>query len=155
MNLFMWKVHNFITDTLSTAVVKDSPHNIPDLQINMVSAIPDTMLERIKVATEKDEHLQTLRQYTQMGWSSDKHSIGKSVMPYWQIKDIINEEDAVLYKGVQAIIQVSLRSEINEKLCAAQLGYESMVRRTRTTVFWPGIQHEMKQNADCCEAQTM
>ena len=42
--------------TLSRAVGKDSLHNIPDLQIKMVLVIPDTMLKRIKAATEKDEH---------------------------------------------------------------------------------------------------
>ncbi|KAK3791446.1 hypothetical protein RRG08_046598 [Elysia crispata] len=46
---------------------------MPDLHINMVSIIP--MLERMKAATEKDEYLQTSRQYTQMGWPSDKHPL--------------------------------------------------------------------------------
>ena len=60
-------------------------------------------------------------------------------MPYWQIKDIISKKEGVLYKGEQAIILVSLCSEISAKLHAAHLGYESMIRRTRTTVFWPVI----------------
>ena len=138
----------FIPDTLSRAVGKNSPHNMSDLQINMVSIIP--MLERMKAATEKDEYLQTSRQYTQMGWPSDKHPLTRVLCLISRKKDI-SEEDGILYKGEQAIIPVFLRSEIKEKLHATHLGYESMIRRTRTVVFWPGIQHEMKQMADCCE----
>ena len=70
-----------------------------------------------------------------MGWPSDKHSIDKSVMRYWQIKDIIIQEDGVLYKGEQSIIPFSLRSGIKEKLHAAHLGSESMIRRTRTKLY--------------------
>ena len=55
------------------------------------STIPDTMLERIKAATEKDQHLQTLTQYTCMGWPSDKRSIKAHVLPYRQIRDIISD----------------------------------------------------------------
>ena len=66
-------------------------------------------------------------------------------MPYWQIKD------RVLYKGEKAIIPFSLRSEMKDKLRAAHLSYDSMIRRTRTTAFWSGIQHEEKQVVDCCE----
>ena len=80
----------FIADTLSRAVSKDSSHKVPDLQINMVSTISDTMLERIRAATEKDQHFQALRQYTCMGWPSDKCSIGAHALPYWQIRDIIS-----------------------------------------------------------------
>ena len=70
-------------------------------------------------------------------------------MPCWQVHKIICEEDGVLYKEEQAIIPVSQfpSSEIKEKLHAAHLDYESMIRRTRTTAFWPGIQHLLKQVA--------
>ena len=72
----------FIAGTLSRALSKDSSHKVSDLQINMVFTIPDTMLERIKAATKKDQHLQTLRQYTCMGWPSDKRSISAHLLPY-------------------------------------------------------------------------
>ena len=41
---------------------------------------------------------------------------------------------------------------MKEKLHAAHLGYDSMMRRVRSTVYWPGIQHEVRQMADESEA---
>ena len=36
-------------------------------------------------------------------------------------------------------------------LHAAHLGYYSMMRRARQSIFWPGMAKEIKQIADCCE----
>ena len=47
---------------------------------------------------------------------------------------------------------MSLRKEIKDRLYSSHLAYDSMMRRARTTVFWPGMSSEIKNLADSCEA---
>ncbi|GFR94455.1 retrovirus-related Pol polyprotein from transposon opus [Elysia marginata] len=50
-----------IADTLSRAVGTDSSHQIPDLQINSTSTIPDPMLTTLRNAVNGDQTLQILQ----------------------------------------------------------------------------------------------
>ena len=140
----------YIADTLSRAVGSKETHEIPDLQIHSVTNIADSMMEQIRQATNADETLMKLMDYTIYGWP-EKQDCHPSVMPFKQIKDSISIENDILYKGEQAIIPLSLRPTIKEKLHAAHLGYDSMMRRVRSTVYWPGIQHEIQQLAENCD----
>jgi hypothetical protein len=40
---------------------------------------------------------------------------------------------------------------MKEKLHAAHTGYDSMLRRARETIFWPGMLMRVKQIAEGCE----
>ena len=142
-----------IADTLSRAVGTEESHIIPDIRICMVSTIHDSIsdpiLQQIREATQADVGLQTLCSYITDGWPP--HNCCPQTLPYKQIKDNLSIEDGLIYKGEQVIIPHSLRTMVKEKLHAAHLGYDSMMRRVRTTVFWPGIQHEVRQLAEQCE----
>ncbi|GFS21879.1 retrovirus-related Pol polyprotein from transposon 297 [Elysia marginata] len=124
-----------ITDTVSRAVGTDNPHQIPDLQINSFGTIPDPILTTIRNATNDDQTLQILQQYIIDGWPPHKPSI-----PYWNVLNDLSIEDNIIYKVEQALIPQALREIIKQRLHAAHLGYNSMMRRVHTTVWWPGIQ---------------
>ena len=142
----------YLADTLSRAVGdQEEIHEVPDLQVHNVTRISDAMMDKIKEATKTDRSLIKLKEYTINGWP-DKQECDTSVSVYKQIKDLIGIEDDLLVKGQQIIIPKSLRPTVKEKLHAAHLGYDSMMRRVRSTVYWPGIQHEVQQLADECEA---
>ena len=140
-----------MADTLSRAVGLEKPHEITELNISTVSSISDQILAKIRQATSEDKQLQTLINYITEGWPN-KTEISPQVMPYHQIKDILSIEEDIIYKGEQVVIPTVLRPFVKEKLHAAHLGYDSMMRRVRTTVFWPGIRQEVKQISENCES---
>ena len=57
----------------------------------------------------------------------------------------------MLVKGEAIIIPSELRASIKKRLHSAHLGCESMKRRARGIIFWPGIAHDIKQLADSCK----
>ena len=142
------KLH--VADTLSRAVAGNEAHEIPDLQIHIVSGVSDTMMEKFREATKTDETLQRLACCIRDGgWQDDQAS---SVTAFKPIKDTLSTEDGILYKGEQIIVPRSLRAEVKQKLHAAHLGYDSMMRRARSTIYWPGMKDEIKQLAETCDA---
>ena len=143
------KLH--VADTLSRAVAGNEAHDIPDLQIHIVSGVSDLMMGRFREATKTDEILQKLADYIQDGWPEEL-SHTSPVMVFKQVKDSLSIEDGILYKGEQVIVPRALRAEVKQKLHAAHLGYDSMIRRARDAVYWPGMYHEIKQLADTCDS---
>ena len=67
------------------------------------------------------------------------------------MRDSLSIVDGILVKGEAIVISSELRASIKKRLHSAHLGCESMKRRARGIVFWPGMAHDIKQLADSCE----
>ena len=55
-----------------------------------------------------------------------------------------------MLKGEAVIIPKSMRNKMKIRLHEAHFGYDSMLRRARGTIFWPRMNADIKQLADCC-----
>ena len=58
----------------------------------------------------------------------------------------VSYSDGLMLKAV--IIPKSMRNEMKIILHKAHFGYDSMLRRARETIFWPGMYADIKQLAD-------
>ncbi|RUS90003.1 hypothetical protein EGW08_002270 [Elysia chlorotica] len=138
-----------LADALSRACLKES-EEVEEQFINCIQ-IRDATMDKIQCATEKDKGLQELKSYVKHGWP-DKQTLRPELKPYSDIQDCISIDKEVLLKGDRVIIPLSLRSEMKDKLHRSHLGYDSMTRRARETVYWPGINRDLKQLAESCDA---
>ena len=57
-------------------------------------------------------------------------------------------EGGVIFKSQIIVIQMALRSEMKRRLHAVHIGYDSLIARTRDTIFWPRMSSEVKQLAN-------
>ena len=99
----------------------------------------------------RDTSLQTVIKLVWDGWPQDKHNIPPQALPYFDMRDSLSIVDGILVKGEAIVIPSELRASIKKRLHSAHLGCESMKRRARGIVFWPGMAHDIKQLADSCE----
>ena len=113
--------------------------------------LPDEILNKIGTATLADKNLSILKEAIVNGWPQHKSQAPAEVLPFYDIRDTLSVEDELIVKGERVLIPKSLRKEIKEKLHAAHMATESMLRRARRTVFWPGMSDEIKQIAESCE----
>ena len=67
------------------------------------------------------------------------------------MRDTLSHQDGIVLKGEAIVIPKSLRKDIKQRLHSAHMGYDSMLHRARGTVFWPGMNSEIKQLADKCD----
>ncbi|XP_046561038.1 uncharacterized protein K02A2.6-like [Haliotis rubra] len=61
-----------------------------------------------------------------------------------------NELDGVIFKGVRVVIPTSLRKYMLDKINAGHLGMEKCKRRSRETVFWPRLNHDIDDIVSNC-----
>lgn len=85
------------------------------------------------------------------GWPSDKYKVPHCKLPYYDIRDTLSVEDGLVVKGESVIIPSALRANIKQRLHSAHLGYDSMMRRARGTVYLPSMAQDIRQKAGACE----
>lgn len=154
--VFVKRSELHLADTLSRAHLNSNGHNHDNrariMNVNIFGNIPDAHLEEIQEATKKDNGLQDVMELVMNGWPGGKRNIPPSAFPYFDIRDTLSAADGVLLKGEAIVIPQSLRSRIRKRLHSSHLGADSMLRRARSSVFWPGMASDVKQLADSCEA---
>lgn len=142
----------YIADTLSRAHLPDPGDDVHVLAIHSLMGIADKTVEEVREATDADPDLQTLLKQIREGWPENKYDVPEGIRSYFDIRDTLSEQDGIILKGERIFVPMVLRSEIRRRLHAAHLGADSMLRRARELLFWPGMAQEIKQTADSCEA---
>jgi transposase InsO family protein len=142
-----------LADTLSRAPLKseESVKTVHNMNATQYLNISDSRLEEIRTATEEDASLQTLASVIKNGWPENYKDINANIKAYYDVKDMLSIYDGLIFKGEKIVIPYSMRNLIKQRLHAAHLGKDSMLRRAREIVYWPGMQNEIIQIADQCK----
>ena len=99
----------------------------------------------------KDECMVELINNIRNGWPGTKSEVAESQRPYYDYRDELSIENGIILKGEAILVPKSLRAEMKERAHISHLGYDSMMRRLKGTLFWPGMAKEIKQLCDACE----
>ena len=142
----------FIADTLSRAYLPDPGDDICVLEIHALADVADKTRDEVRDATEKDRGLQTLLRVIDEGWPEKKCDVPENIRMYFDVRDTLSQHEGIILKGDRILIPFSLRADMTKRLHAAHLGYDSMLRRARELMYWPGMAQDIKQMADNCEA---
>jgi transposase InsO family protein len=142
----------FIADALSRAYVPNPIDDVCVLAISSLTNIADKTRMEVQEATKKDPGMQVLLRVIREGWPERKNDVPECVRMYFDVRDTLSEQDGVVLKGERILVPQALRNEMRKRLHAAHLGYDSMLRRARELLFWPGMAQDIKQTADSCEA---
>ena len=81
------------------------------------------------------------------GWPRNNR-LDLRLTSYYSFRDILSQEEGIILKGEAVLIPESMRSVMKTRLHSAHLGYDSMLRTARGTIFWPGMAAEIKQNGE-------
>ena len=145
-----------LPDTLSRAYPNlsgDSGHTGPFDTVNSLAFMPvsDKRVDEIRAATAADDSMQKLIATILEGWPESKDKVPSELASYYAVRDTLSVQDGVILKGERLVIPVSMRPDVRQKLHAAHLGRDSMLRRARELVYWPGMNNEIQQLAESCD----
>jgi hypothetical protein len=141
----------FIADTLSRAYLQETIEKPMIMNINILDMVPDKRMEKVQEATNNDKTCVLLKETIINGWPENKEELPTEIQMYFNLRDILTTENGLILKGEQLLIPKSMRDLVKTKIHTSHLGYDSMMRRCRQSVYWPGMQHEIKQLAENCE----
>ncbi|KAK3797521.1 hypothetical protein RRG08_054552 [Elysia crispata] len=82
-----------IADTLSRAFIKrlegETDADIPQ----GFQCIPDVMMEKIKIETQKDATLQMLIKTIREGWPCNKQNLAQELAPFFELRHTLSVDD--------------------------------------------------------------
>ena len=144
-----------IADTLSRAHPPESTttgvRSFDNINALALMPISDKRLEEVRKATSNDDVMCQLASVIMNGWPDNKDLLPDQLRPFHSIRDALVLYDGIVLKGERIVIPQSLRCDIKKCLHSAHLGKDSMLRRARELIYWPGMTHEIEQLADSCE----
>ena len=141
----------FITDTLSRAYLDVLDTHVRVMKVNALKGESDERINEVREATAEDESMQKLLSIIRDGWPDNKNEVPSELKPCFDMRDTLSHQDGVILKGERIVIPKSIRDITKKGLHSAHLGYNSMMRCTRDTVFWPAMSHEIRQVVENCE----
>ena len=159
----------YLADTLSRAFVAQTPKEQRPMEavfqsemekeleeihaIDYVS-ITDTGLIKLKQAMEADHVMATLKATIETGWPETRKEVPPEIKDFFNFRDELTIQDAIVFKGDRLVIPQSLRSEIKEKIHSSHQGIQGCLRRARQAVYWPNMNKEVEEYIIKCEACT-
>jgi hypothetical protein len=106
--------------------------------------------QRHPTATSSDAMLQTARQLVTFGWST-KPCVSAELRPYHDVRAALSiSDDELLMKDYVVVVPASLRGRVLEVAHEGHPGMVRMKQRCRTTVWWPGLNNDIKPRQTLC-----
>lgn len=116
-----------VADTLSRKYLADT---YPKLSEGMeahvhtiISSVPvsDRKFELIKLSTERDMQLVTLKEFILSGWPDTRKECPAAIIDFWNHRDQLSFSDGLIMKGHKIVIPKELRSEMLETVHAGHM----------------------------------
>ena len=143
-----------IADTLSRACVPAA--KVRQQIFARVNAVHNIDLEPIEIhemqrATTADSTLQSLLDTVTSGWPDAKADLPACLHPYSSLRYEISHGKGLLLKGERIIVLTACCKDLRDSLHdSAHLGIDSCLRRARDTVYWPGMNADLKEYIKPC-----
>ena len=136
----------YLADTLSRSYLPLIDHKEIEFEhVNMVDYLPirKERLTEIRLETEKDGTLQTLKHMILKGWPDDPNDIPLLIKSCSSSKDEYSVQDGLIFKGNRIVIPLNLRNDIKKVIHSSHIGIEGCLRRARECIFWSGMNADL------------
>ncbi|XP_064116656.1 uncharacterized protein K02A2.6-like [Macrobrachium nipponense] len=112
----------------------------------------DKSLQEIRTAASQDQDYSRLIHYVSNGFPTNRYDLHASALPYWKLRDNLYADGGLVLYGPRIVIPAALRRRTLDRLHDSHRGIEATRRRAMQTVFWPGINADIKSKVESCEA---
>ena len=120
------------------------------LELNeAVQRFPIT-LDQIAKATASCTQLQKVMEYMQVGWPSTTKDLERDVTEFFRIREHLSVVNSCLLYRNRLVVPHIHRKRILKRLHDAHPGQERMIALSRSYVYWPGSDEEIREFVRAC-----
>ena len=143
-----------LADTLSRAYINntDNDPQADFASINAVSFLPmrQERLEEIRRESENDPSLKLLKDTINHGWP-DKNCVPPLISEYFGVRDELAVTDGLIFRGERLVVPRSMKKAIVADIHVGHTGVDSCLRRSRESVYWPGMTNDIREFIQRCQ----
>ena len=118
-------------------------HSSPDISFTSISDL--------KAATAQDQSLQDLIATITNGFPSTHHLTPSGIRQYFNVRDDLWVDNGMVMFKDRMVVPTSLRKQVLRSLHAAHQGIEGMRARAATSVYWPGMNVDLRNTRKNCQ----
>ena len=120
--------------------------------ISSISNIDDPVITRTKLQEEcqNDEPYQLLLQTIINGFPKIKNDLPSSIQPFWEVRHRLSLSNKMILMDGRIVIPGNLKKLILRALHSAHQGVDSMKRRANMSVYWPGLNNDIRNTRYTC-----
>ena len=102
-------------------------------------------------AIQNDNTYNVLKERIEKGFPDDKTQLEQELQEFWGVKDRLSQtENGVILMDCRILVPKKHRKVILHLLHAAHQGVTSMKKRANDTVYWPGMNKDLKNIRENC-----
>ena len=147
----------FTADALSRAPMPEMEEGLPQKEMETYvecvtqTSLPVTpeRLEVYRIAQEQDPVCHQVQQFCTSEWPQKKF-ISPKLSPYFKFKDNLSVCNNLLLYNNRIVVPKTLQRETLKRIHLGHQGIERCRARAVTSVWWPGITHEISQMVQGC-----
>ena len=122
-----------------------SPINM--LQHLLVSG--DT-LKIIQHETKQDVIMQELEAIIKNGWPDNRNKVPENLRDYYFSRDQLSLQNGLIFKGEHLVVLGGAKDYIRSRVHSSHIGIQGCLRHARESVYWPGMNSNMKEFISKC-----
>ena len=100
--------------------------------------------------TAKDPKLSALHKLISEGWPPKRSNVPDNLKDYWNYRDELSVENAILLKNHKLIVPKNLQPVYINKIHAGHLGIYKSLQKAREYLFWKGYTKDISEATDKC-----
>jgi Integrase zinc binding domain len=86
----------------------------------------------------------------QHGWPEERNNVETALKEFWLVRDSLTIHNGLILKGERIFVPSSMRKSMLERLHLPHLGMEATIKLARDTIYWPGINKEVRDKVGTC-----
>ena len=148
----------YTADTLSRAPLRSC-----DRDVNLeeeADALMEVLINHLPISEKRlgeycnaqasDPICSAIMNYCQNGWPA-KESIPPEIKPYWSARGQLTVSNNLLVYGSQIVVPKAMQQVTLQKIHEGHQGILRSRQRAKTSVWWPGIQHQITNLVKQCQ----
>lgn len=85
------------------------------------------------------------------GWPAKRDDVEPSLRPYFNFRNELAAQQGVIYRGERVVVPLNLRKDMIKRIHSSHIGMEGCLRRARVSLYWPGMDAQVKDYIQSCE----
>ena len=85
-----------------------------------------------------------MKHIIQHGWPKTVKEVPQEIQKYWTFCEELTIEDGLILKGTWIVIPDKMREDILKQIHEGHLGFNKCQMRVKETVYWPGLNDQLK-----------
>ena len=115
-----------------------------------VKDLSNVSMSDILRAGSSDEEYKSLLEVIAVGFPSTRNTTSPLLRDYWSVRDRLSVHKESVLMNDRVVVPKALRHQVTNGLHAAHQGVSSMLSRARQSVYWPGMEADIRNKRYRC-----